>query len=221
MAVLSLIQQNGKMMKIINKISMTLLTTLSLSLAFPQTALAQDLDLGPLAPLIGKWKTVEPGVDVAPGKKGSTVKVGGPAVEPFYEIRTFEVAADAENASDQYLVAVYYKQEVFRKRDDAKFHDQRGYLIYDKKNNMVYNSFCVPRAVCVVAEGKAGSKMTLTAPQRAVAESSYMNIKATTTSFSMNIDISPDTFKYTQTTGLKIYGKDFPHTDSATLKKML
>jgi len=207
-------------MNILNKITIPLLTTLSLSFALPQSALAQDLDLGPLAPLIGQWKTVEPGVDMAPGRTGSTVGEGGPAVEQFYEIRTFEVAADAVNASDQYLVAIYYKQEVFRTRDDAKFHDQRGYLIYDKKNNMVYNSYCVPRAVCVVAEGTAGSKMTLTAPQRGVAESTYMNEKATTTSFSMTIDISPDTFSYTQTTGLKIYGKDFPHTDSAILKKL-
>jgi hypothetical protein len=205
-------------MKILHKVTIPLLTTLSLSL--PLFAQAQDLDLGPLAPLIGKWKTAEPGVDVAPGRTSSTVGEGLPAVEAFYETRTFEVAADAVNASDQYLVAVYYKQEVFRKRDDAKFHDQRGYLIYDRKNNMVYNSFCVPRAVCVVAEGKAGSKMTLTSTQRGVAESSYMNKKATTTRFTMNMDISPDTFSYTQTTSLKIYGKEFPHTDSATLKKL-
>jgi len=31
------------------------------------------------------------------------------------------------------ITALYYKQEVFRKRDNGKFHDQRGYLIYDKK----------------------------------------------------------------------------------------
>ncbi len=207
-------------MKIIHKVTVPFLTALSLTFALPQTVLAQKLDLGPLAPLIGKWKTVESGVDVAPGRTGSTMGEGVPSVEPFYETRTFEVAADAVNASDQYLVAVYYKQEVFRKRDNAKFHDQRGYLIYDKKNNMVYNSYCVPRAVCVVAEGKAGSKMTLTSTQRGVAESSYMNKKATTTSFSMTLDISPDTFSYSQTTNLKIYGKEFPHTDSATLKKL-
>lgn len=207
-------------MKILHKVTIPLLTTLSLTLALPQTVLAQNLDLGPLAPLIGKWKTVEPGVDVAPGKTGSTVGEGAPSVEPFYETRTFELAADAVNASDQYLVAIYYNQEVFRKSDNSKFHDQRGYLIYDKKNNMVYNSYCVPRAVCVVTEGKAGSKMTLTSTQRGVAESSYMNKNATTNSFSMTMDIGPDTFSYTQTTNLKIYGKEFPHTDSATLKKL-
>jgi hypothetical protein len=207
-------------MKTLNKITAPLITLLSLTFTGPEIAFAQDLDLGPLAPLIGKWKTIDSGVDMAPGRKDSTVGKGGPAVEPFYEIRTFEVSADAVNASEQSLVAIYYKQEVFRQRDDAKFHDQRGYLIYDKKNNMVYNSYCVPRAVCVVAEGKAGNKMTLTAPGRGIAESSFMNKTATTTSFSMTIDIGLDTLTYSQITGLNIYGKDFPHTDSATLKKL-
>lgn len=95
--------------------------------------MAQGLDLGPLAPLIGEWKTVKDGIDVAAGRTDSAVGEGGPAVESFYEIRTFEVAGDAVNASDQHLTAVYYKAKVFRKRDDAKFHDQRGYLLYDKK----------------------------------------------------------------------------------------
>ncbi|WP_269321098.1 heme-binding beta-barrel domain-containing protein [Thalassolituus oleivorans] len=106
---------------------------------------------------------------------------------------------------------MYYKQEVFRQRDDAKFHDQRGYLIYDKKNQMVYNSYCVPRAVCVVAEGKAGTKMTLTAPSRGIAESAYMTTNATTQAFSMTIEIGQDTFSYTQTTKLSSYGKDFSY----------
>ena len=57
-------------MKILNKITIPLLTTLSLALALPHTALAKDFDLGPLAPLIGKWKTVDSGVDVAPGRTG-------------------------------------------------------------------------------------------------------------------------------------------------------
>ena len=185
-----------------------------------QNTIVNGLDFGPLAPLVGTWKTSESSIDVAPGRIGSDVKKGGPAVSPFYEIRTFEVAADATNNSDQYLVAMYYKQEVFRKSDGSKFHDQRGYLIYDKKNQMVYNSFCVPRAVCVLAEGKAGSKMTLTAPQRGVGESSYMSTNATTKNFNMTLDISNNTFTYSQTTELNIYGKPFAHTDSGTLKKI-
>jgi len=199
------------------KIFAALLITLSTIASANEPA-----DLGPLKNIIGTWKTVDAGgIDVAPGQATSKVGKGMPSVEPFYEVYTFELAADATNASEQHLVAVYYKQEVFRKRDDSKFHDQRGYLIYDKKNNMVYNSFCVPRAVCVVAEGKAGTKMKLEAPKRGIAESSFMSDKAATTAFSMTIDLSDkDTLKYTQNTALNIYGKPRVHTDSSVLKRV-
>ncbi|CAH6895505.1 conserved exported hypothetical protein [Vibrio chagasii] len=179
------------------------------------------MDFGPLAKLVGTWKSVETGgVDISPGQEGTEVGAGGPAVTPFYEVMTFEVAADATNASDQYLVALYYKQEVFRKADDSKFHDQRGYFIYDQKNQIVYNSYCVPRTTCVTAEGPAGDTMTLVASKRGIAESEYMTDNATTTGFTMNISISDDTLTYSQTTGLEIYDKTFAHTDSSTLIKV-
>ncbi|NOH94195.1 DUF1794 domain-containing protein [Vibrio sp. AIC-3] len=179
------------------------------------------IDFGPLAKLVGTWKSVETGgVDISPGQEGTEVGTGGPAVTPFYEVMTFEVAADATNASDQYLVALYYKQEVFRKADDSKFHDQRGYFIYDQKNQVVYNSYCVPRTTCVTAEGPAGDTMTLVASKRGIAESEYMTDNATTTGFTMNISISDDTLTYSQTTGLEIYDNAFAHTDSSTLIKV-
>lgn len=207
-------------MKTFRSLPVILLTSITLSMSFNGFAAAEEPDFGPLQPLIGSWKTVSPGVDLAPGRTDSAAGQGSQAVEPFYEVRTFEAAADAVNASDQSLVAIYYKQEVFRQRDDAKFHDQRGYLIYDKENQMVYNSYCVPRAVCVVAEGKAGKKMTLTAPDRGISESSYMNENATTQAFSMTMDIGANTLSYAQTTKLNIYGKDFIHTDAAKLKRV-
>ena len=179
------------------------------------------MDFGPLAKLVGTWKSVETGgVDISPGQEGTEVGAGGPAITPFYEVMTFEVAADATNASDQYLVALYYKQEVFRKADDSKFHDQRGYFIYDQKNQVVYNSYCVPRTTCVTAEGPAGDTMTLVASKRGIAESEYMTDNATTTGFTMNISISDDTLTYSQTTGLEIYDNAFAHTDSSTLVKV-
>ncbi|MFM2588121.1 heme-binding beta-barrel domain-containing protein [Vibrio sp. TBV020] len=202
------------------------LLALSITAAISAPALAEHstingMDFGPLAPLVGTWKSVETGgVDMSPGQTGSVVGKGGPAVTPFYEVMTFEVAADATNASDQYLVALYYKQEVFRKADDTKFHDQRGYLIYDQKNQMVYNSFCVPRTTCVTAEGPAGDTMTLTAAPRGIAESEYMTNNAKTTGFVMNISITDQQLTYSQTSSLDIYGKPFAHTDSSTLQKV-
>ncbi|MBS0339781.1 MAG: FABP family protein [Proteobacteria bacterium] len=179
---------------------------------------AGGMDFGPLAKLAGTWKSVETGgVDVAPAQAKSAAGKGQPAASPFYEVLTFEPAADATNVSEQYLVAMYYKQEVFRKSDNKKFHDQRGYLIYDKQNQMVYNSFCVPRAVCVVAEGKAGNKMTLKSSSGGIAESAYMAKNGKTTAFSMTLDLSGDDLKYSQQTGLNIYNKSFEHVDADTL----
>ena len=212
-------------MKTCKSIRAMLLTSITLLISCNGFAATQETDYGPLQPLIGSWKSVTwnsvRGVDVAPGRTDSDVGQGGQAVEPFYEVRTFEPAGGAVNASDQSLVAIYYKQEVFRKRDDAKFHDQRGYLIYDKENKMVYNTFCVPRNTCVVAEGKAGKKMKLTASDRGIAESAYMTDNASTQAFSMTLEIGADTLSYSQTTELNIYGKKgFIHTDSAKLEKM-
>lgn len=141
-------------------------TIISLALLSPfafaqESTVLNGLDFGPLAKLAGTWKSAETGgIDLAPAQEGAEQSAGNPAIEPFYEVITFEPAADATNASQQHLVAMYYKQEVFRKRDDAKFHDQRGYFIYDKKNQMIYNTYCIPRAVCVVTEGPAGDKVT-------------------------------------------------------------
>ncbi|QUM86785.1 MULTISPECIES: heme-binding beta-barrel domain-containing protein [unclassified Moritella] len=202
------------------KVALLALISLS-SVSFIQNARAADLDLGPLINLIGIWESTKfGGVDVAPGQAGSNVGKGGPAVEPYYETITFEPAADATNASEQYLTALYYKQEVFRKRDNGKFHDQRGYLIYDKKNQMVYNSFCIPRAVCVVAEGKAGQVINFESSTRGVAESKFMTEKDTTTKFKMSLDMSEkDILKYSQITSLEVYGGAFTHTDSGTFKR--
>jgi hypothetical protein len=189
--------------------------------SYAQGTVINGMDFGPLAKFVGTWKTVESGgVDVAPGQAGSKVGKGSPAAEPYYETLTFEPTADDTNASDQYLVAMYYKWEIFRKRDNKKFHDQRGYLLYDKKNQMVYDSFCIPRGVCVVAEGKPGSKMTLTSQSRGVAESQFMVKNDNTIDFSITFDISGDTLRYAQKTDLHVYGKPFTHVDSSALKKV-
>ncbi|WP_429216859.1 FABP family protein [Aeromonas veronii] len=182
------------------------------------------IDYGPLAKMIGKWQTVQAGgVDMAPGQEGSAVGKGGPAVEPFYEVLTVEEAATATNASEQHLAALSYVQEVFRKRDGVKFHDQRGFFLYDKEKQMVYNVFCIPRATCVVAEGAAGERLQLKATKELgqVAESEFMHKKDSTTAFMYQLDISePDKIKYNQVTSLQVYDKPFNHTDSSVLERV-
>ena len=186
-----------------------------------EAGLIGGLDYGPLEGLIGTWKSDPngPGVDVAPGQAGSTVGQGGTAVSPYYETITYTPAGGAVNASDQQLAALYYRQQVFAKSDNKQFHDQTGYLIYDKKAQKVYDTFCIPRGVCVVAEGAPGTTMTLKTKSNGVAQTQFMLKTDRTEAFSITFKLSGSTLKYHQTTDLQVYGKPFSHTDSDTLTK--
>lgn len=186
----------------------------------PETSVINGLDYGPLAGLIGTWKSApQGGVDVAPGRAGSKVGKGNPAVSPYYETITFTPAGGAVNASEQHLAALYYRQQVFRKSDNKQFHDQTGYLLYDKKDQKVYDAFCIPRGVCAVAEGAPGATMTLKTRSKGEAETQYMLKNDNTKAFSVTYTLSGNTLKYAQKTDLQVYGKPFTHTDSSTLEK--
>ena len=186
-----------------------------------KTCVIAGIDYGPLVGLIGTWKSApNGGVDTAPGQAGSTVGQGGTAVSPYYETITYTPAGGAVNASDQQLAALYYRQQVFAKSDNKQFHDQTGYLIYDKKAQKVYDSFCIPRGVCVVAEGAPGTTMKLRTKSKGVAETQFMLKTDRTQAFNITFTLSGNTLKYKQTTDLQVYGKPFSHTDTDTLKKL-
>jgi hypothetical protein len=190
-----------------------------------ETGVIGGLDYGPLVGLIGTWKSApNGGVDTAPGQAGSKVGKGGIAVSPYYETITYTPAGGAVNASDQQLAALYYRQQVFAKIDNKQFHDQTGYLIYDKKYQKVYDTFCIPRGVCVVAESAPGTTMTLKTmtlktQSNGVAQTQFMLNNDRTEAFSITFKLSRNTLKYEQTTDLQVYNKPFSHTDSDTLKK--
>jgi|GEM_PF-645268 len=192
----------------------------STATATAETGVIAGVNYGPLVGLIGTWKsTPKGGVDVAPGQAGSKVGKGKPAVTPYYETITYTPAGGAVNASEQQLAALYYRQQVFAKSDNKQFHDQTGYLIYDKKGQKVYDSFCIPRGVCIVAEGAPGATMTLKTQSKGVAETQFMLNNADTRAFSITFRLSGNTLRYEQETDLQVYGKPFSHTDSDTLKK--
>lgn len=210
--------------------SVALIASLLASAAMPLTATAtiaagtrviDGLDYGPLVGLIGTWKSASTGgVDVAPGRAGSKVGKDNPAVSPYFETIKFTPAGGAVNASEQHLAALYYRQQVFRKSDHKQFHDQAGYLIYDKKNQKVYDAFCIPRGVCVVASGAPGATMTLKTQSKGRAETQYMLKNDNTKAFSVTYELSGNTLKYAQKTDLQVYGKPFSHVDSSTLEKV-
>ncbi len=181
-----------------------------------------DLTLyGPLASLIGTW-TGDKGMDIAPEPDGTETN-------PYYETITFEAIGDVENAEEQVLMVLHYRQVVRRKSNDKVFHDQTGYWMWDKENNQVMHSFTIPRGVCVLAggehDGQPSDSTTLQVAaqlgdsQWGIVESPFMNEKASTLAFSMQIKVAGDELSYYQTTSLNIYGSDFAHTDENDLTR--
>jgi len=92
-------------------------------------------------------------------------------------------------------------------------------LIYDKKNQRVYDAFCIPRAVCIVAEGAPGAKMTLTTQSKGESETQFMLKNDDTRAFSVTFELAGNTLKYSEKTDLQLHGKPFTHVDSSTLVK--
>lgn len=208
------------------------LVTAALALSVCTTAFAHGVspkivingkvqDYGPLTPLIGTWKSVPgAGLDVAPGQVGSAVGKGRKASSPFYEIITFRPNIPDTNNSSEFLISLSYHQAIYRKSNNHWFHDQIGYLTYDKTNNLIYDTSCIPRSVCFVAEGRPASPLVLTTRSQGIAQAQYMIRNDATNSVKVTLDVSGSTLKYRYETSLFVYGKPFAHTDNDVLTKV-
>ncbi len=176
------------------------------------------VDFGPLAGLVGVWKG-DKGMDRSPEPEGTEEN-------PYYETITFEAVGDVTNAEEQVLAAVRYHQVVSRKSNDKVFHDETGYWIWDAKAGIVMHSLMIPRAVGLLAGGRAKPTDTklevraaLNDPDWGIVQSPFMRDKAKTVAFEHSVSIEGDQLSYSETTHLEIYGKSFDHTDSNTLKR--
>jgi hypothetical protein len=192
-------------------LSVLFASLLSLNVSAKSTVI-DGLDFGPIAGLVGNWQG-DKGVDVAPGK-------ATPLVAPYFETINVEVVGDVTNAGAQKFAVLSYHQEVFRKSDGKKFHDQIGYWIYDAKTKEVHHTISIPRAVTVMASGKAAKDGSITVSTSSeIGQSQFMLDNAKTTKFEMTLRVNGDNLSYSMTTHLDIYGKEFPHTDVNVLTR--
>ena len=184
------------------------------------TTVIDGLDYGPLACLVGTWAG-DKGMDVAPEPEG-------PVSSPYYETILFEACGDVDNAGVQDLVIVRYHQVVHRKSTGKVFHNESGYYCWDASRSLVMQSFTIPRGVALVAGGTGevtadGGRIQVAAgmddPDWTVAQAPFMRDNAATRSFSHQVEVTGDTMRYSETTVVRIYGKDFDHTDHNILRR--
>jgi len=183
-----------------------------------------DINYGPLAGLIGVWKG-DKGTDIAPEPNGSENN-------PYFETISFEAIGDVTNAEAQTLALLHYTQIVSRSETGDAFHHQSGYWSWDSATGVITQSFSIPRGVAVVACGKVLDRDELPANSivievhaeesgfdGGIAQSSFMQKKASTTAFSQRLTLDGDSLSYEQTIMLDIYSKTFEHTDINTLRR--
>lgn len=171
--------------------------------------------------MVGTWQGYK-GEDVAPEPDGDERN-------PYYETITFEATGDVTNAEEQTLSIVHYKQIVKRQSNDQVFHQQVGLWLWDSTDNSITETFTIPRAVAVVAEGTLAAPISsndelvfdVTTGTGNIAQARFMSSKAKTTGFSHRITVKGSQMHYSQTTVLDIYGKSsYDHTDANTLQKV-
>ena len=182
--------------------------------------MADTVDYGPLAELIGVW-VGDKGLDVSPEPDGSEDS-------PYYETITFEAIGDVSNAGSQTLGVLHYRQIVQRSSDDAVFHDETGYWMWDAKQKIVMHSLTIPRGVSILAGGTFdGSKnddgrvvLKVSASLEGdwkIIQSPFMGENASTTQYDQTVTVGGGRLSYSQTMILDIYGKTFEHTDNNDL----
>ena len=178
------------------------------------------VDYGPLAALVGTWRG-DKGMDVSP-------EPGGAENNPYFEVIHFDASGQVTNAQAQTLAVLRYHQVVSRKSDDAVFHNETGYWMWDAGAGLVMQSLTIPRGVCLIAGGVCASDATpnasalevhaaINVPDGGIVQSPFMRERARTVEFHHTVTVSDGEMTYRETILLDIYGRQFEHTDENSL----
>ncbi|KXK39197.1 MAG: FABP family protein [Saprospiraceae bacterium] len=178
--------------------------------------------LGPLTPLVGEWEG-NVGIDLSyHNKEDETTPTG------YFEKAWFKPIPIVENGQ-QTMEGLNYQMTAWRHGEEAMdpFHDEVGYLLWDKVNGQVIRCFAVPRGLAILAGGDAGSrdkalhfKAIPGAEGYGLSQNLYLLQRARAISFESSFIFNEDgTFSYTSDLVLKLAatGGEMHHTDKNTL----
>lgn len=181
--------------------------------------------LGPLTPLVGEWEG-DVGVDLSYHNKDDDTSETG-----YFERAWFKPIPTVENGQ-QNMEGLNYEMTAWRHGEEAMdpFHDEVGYLLWDKANGQVIRCFAVPRGLAILAGGDAGPgdrSLTFVAePGSAgygLSQNRYLLQRARATAFESIFTINDDgTFSYTSDLVLTLAatGTEMHHTDRNTLHRV-
>ena len=196
--------------------------------AFPEDIFSEpDADpdtlanLGPLTRLAGVWEGRK-GVDLNP-------KAEGPERRDFLE-RIEMQPIDPQTNGPQLFYGLRYHVHIMSTDEDATFHDQIGYWLYEPATGLILQTLAIPRGQTVLAAGRAaddGSGLTVRAERGGtgygICSTDFLDWAFRTDSYQLDVSFAADgRWSYVSTTLLQVRGRPEPfrHIDRNTLAKV-
>jgi hypothetical protein len=177
-------------------------------------------NLGPLRRLAGIWEG-KAGVDLNP-------KAEGPERREFTE-RIELQPIDAQANGPQLFYGLRYHTRILATDEDATFHDQVGYWLWEPATGLVMQTLAIPRGQIAMAAGYAkpdDTKLVLTATRGAtdygICSTTFLEQAFRTDSYRIEVTFNPDgSWSYVLDTMLVVRGQGpFQHRDVNTLVKV-
>jgi hypothetical protein len=177
-------------------------------------------NLGPLRRLAGIWEGKK-GVDLNP-------KGDGPERKEFTE-RIELQPIDAQPNGPQLFYGLRYHTRILATDEDATFHDQVGYWLWEPATGLVMQSLAIPRGQVALAAGHAkpdDTRLVLNATrgdtEYGIASTGFLEKAFRTDSYRIEVTFNPDgSWSYVLDTVLVVHGQGpFNHRDVNTLIKV-
>jgi len=137
---------------------------------------------------------------------------------------------DPQANGPQLLYGLRYHVHINTKEEDATFHDQVGYWLYEPATGLIMQSVTIPRGQVVLAGGKAApdaTSFTISArrgdTEFGICSTAFIEHAFRTDSFTLEVTFNPDgTWRYVSDTMLVVRGQaePFRHRDVNTLTRV-
>lgn len=178
-------------------------------------------NLGPLRRLAGIWEGRK-GVDLNP-------KAAGPERREYVE-RIEMQPIDPQANGPQLFYGLRYHVHILATDEDATFHDQVGYWLWEPATGLVLQTLAIPRGQVALAAGHAApDARSLTVSARrgeteyGIASTAFLEHAFRTESYTLEINFEADgSWSYVSDTLLTVRGRaePFRHRDCNTLAKV-
>lgn len=178
-------------------------------------------NLGPLRRLAGIWEGRK-GVDLNP-------KAAGPERRAFSE-RIELQPIDPQLNGPQLFYGLRYHTHILAPDEDATFHDQIGYWLWEPATGLVLQTLAIPRGQVALASGQAtadATRLVLSAKRGetdyGICFTSFLEQAFRTDSYRIEVTFHADgSWSYLQHTMLMVRGRGeaFDHRDENRLVKV-